>query len=323
MSTQQLLLSLVLATMVFTVSLELRLQDFKLVAQMPRAVVGGLVPQFVLLPVGTWLATLVLDLPPNTEAAMILVACCPGGSLSNYVTHYGRGNTALSISISAVAALMALVLTPFNFTWMVSSNPATASWLRQLDIDASAIWWSLLALLAVPMSLGLWANHRWPAVTTKLRKPLGRFSLFALFAFIVLGLVREIGSRRDGKWGQRLIKIRHLASDAMESLVTRAPREITAALPVLKLGAFGGRGPKRPDLAKDPDAGKLDRALVWGKLLAGSTPYAGGGDFYQAHKDAFDEVSNFLLAYTESLVVELKTLDFEKRPRAGLGNRTE
>ena len=130
------------------------------------------------------------------------------------------------------------------------------------------------------------------------------------------GLVREIGSKRDGKWGQRLIKIRHLASDAMESLVTRAPREITAALPVLKLGAFGGRGPKRPDLARDPDPGKLDRALVWGKLLAGSTPYAGGGDFYQAHKDAFDEVSNFLLAYTESLVVELKTLDFEKRPRA-------
>jgi len=191
MSAQQLVLSLVLAVMVFTVALELRVQDFRLVAQMPRAVVGGLVPQFLLLPVGTWLATLALDLPPNTEAAMILVACCPGGSLSNYVTHYGRGNTALSISISAVAALMALVLTPFNFTWMVSGNPVTAAWLRQLDIDASAIWWSLLVLLAIPMSLGLYANHRWPETTKKWRKPLGRFSLFALFAFIALGLVRE------------------------------------------------------------------------------------------------------------------------------------
>ncbi|MBI5718951.1 MAG: bile acid:sodium symporter family protein [Burkholderiales bacterium] len=191
MTTQQLVLSLVLMVMVFSVALELRVQDFKLVAQTPRAVVGGLVPQFVLLPVGTWLATLALDLPPNTEAAMILVACCPGGSLSNYVTHYGRGNTALSISISAVAALLALVLTPFNFTWMVASNPATAAWLRRLDIDASAIWWSLLALLAVPMALGLVVNHRWPEFTLKLRKPLGRFSLFALFAFIVLGLARE------------------------------------------------------------------------------------------------------------------------------------
>ena len=191
MNTQQLVLSLVLATMVFSVALELKLTDFTRIAQTPRSVVAGLVPQFVLLPLVTWAATLMLDLPPNIEAAMILVACCPGGSLSNVVTHYGRGNTALSVSVSAVAAVMALFLTPFNFTWMVSSNPATAGWLKQLDIDASAIWWSLLALLAVPMVLGLFFNHRWPELTARIRKPLGNFSLLALLAFIVLGLIKE------------------------------------------------------------------------------------------------------------------------------------
>ena len=191
MTTQQLILSLVLATMVFSVALELRVADFRRVAEAPRAVLAGLVPQFLLLPVATWGATLLLDLPPNTEAAMMLVACCPGGSLSNVVTHHGRGNTALSVSISAVAALMALVLTPFNFTWMVASNPATAAWLRQLDIDASAIWWSLLALLAVPMALGLLCSHRFPALTRRIQKPLGTFSLVALLAFIVLGLIKE------------------------------------------------------------------------------------------------------------------------------------
>ena len=191
MTAQQLVLSLVLATMVFAVALELRLADFTRVAQTPRAVIAGLVPQFLLLPGATWLATLLLDLPPNVEAAMILVACCPGGSLSNVITHYGRGNTALSVSVSAVAALMALFLTPFNFTWMVSTNPATATWLRQLNIDASAIWWSLLALLALPMALGLWCSHRWPGFTARVQKPLSTFSLVALLAFIVLGLVKE------------------------------------------------------------------------------------------------------------------------------------
>ena len=191
MSTQQLVLSLVLATMVFSVALELKVEDFRRVATSPRSVVSGLVPQFLLLPGATWLATLVLDLPPSTEAAMILVAACPGGSLSNVVTHFGRGNTALSVSISAVASVMALLLTPLNFTWMVSTNPATAGWLRELSIDPSGIWWSLLALLAVPMTLGLTLGHRSPALAAKLRKPLGTFSLLALLAFIVAGLVRE------------------------------------------------------------------------------------------------------------------------------------
>jgi bile acid:Na+ symporter, BASS family len=191
MTTQQLILSLVLATMVFSVALDLRIADFARVARAPRAVVCGLVPQFVLLPGATWLATLALDLPPNVEAAMILVAACPGGSLSNVVTHLGRGNTALSVSISAVASVMALVLTPFNFTWMVSTNPATAGWLRELSIDPAGIWWSLLALLALPMALGLVVGHRLPALTARIRKPLGNFSLLALLAFIGLGLVRE------------------------------------------------------------------------------------------------------------------------------------
>jgi hypothetical protein len=130
------------------------------------------------------------------------------------------------------------------------------------------------------------------------------------------GLVREIGAKREGKWGQRLIKIRQLASDAMDSLIVRAPREITAALPVQRLGAFGGKGPRRPDLSRDPDPTRSERALMWGRLLAGSTPYAGGGAFYAAHKDAFEEVSQYLRMYTESMMAELKSLEFDKRPRA-------
>ena len=191
MTSQQLILSLVLATMVFAVALELKPDDFRRVAQSPKAVIAGLIPQFILLPVGTWLATLALDLPPNIEVAMILVAACPGGSLSNVVTHFGRGNTALSVSVSAVASLIALMATPFNFSWMVANNPATASWLKVLAIDPSGIWVSLFLLLALPMAAGLALGHSQPAFTARIRKPLGHFSLLALLAFIVLGLIKE------------------------------------------------------------------------------------------------------------------------------------
>jgi bile acid:Na+ symporter, BASS family len=191
MNAQQIALSLVLATMVFSIALELTVADFRRVARTPLPVIAGLIPQFVLLPVGTWAATLVLDLPANVEAAMILVAACPGGSLSNVITHFGRGNTALSVSISAVAALIALVATPFNFAWMVSSNPATASWMRSLEIDPSGIWVSLLLILAIPMSIGMAVAYRFPRWAQRATQPLANFSLLALFAFIVLGLLKE------------------------------------------------------------------------------------------------------------------------------------
>jgi BASS family bile acid:Na+ symporter len=220
MQTQQLVLGAVLALMVFAVALDLKPADFRRVAAMPRAVVAGLVPQFVLLPVGTWLATLALDLPPNVEAAMILVAACPGGALSNVVTHFGRGNTALSLSVSAVAALLALVLTPLNFSWMVASNPATATWLRTLEIDASGIWFSLLVILALPMVAGLWLSREYPRLALRIRKPLGSFSLLALLAFIVLALFKERQLLTLALLPTLLIVVLHNASGLMFGYLT-------------------------------------------------------------------------------------------------------
>lgn len=227
MTLQQLILSLVLATMVFSVALELKVDDFRRVAQTPRAVVCGLIPQFILLPVGTWAATLLLDLPPNVEAAMILVASCPGGSLSNVITHFGRGNTALSVSVSAVASVIALVATPFNFSWMVASNPATAGWLRTLQIDPSGIWVSLLLLLAVPMSLGLFVAYRFPNLTRRIQKPLANFSLVALLAFIVIGLIKERQLLTLGLLPMLLIVVLHNASGLFFGWITSVAMRVT------------------------------------------------------------------------------------------------
>ena len=220
MTTQQIVLSVVLALMVFSVALELRVDDFRRVLQTPKAVLCGLIPQFILLPIGTWLATLALDLPANVEAAMILVAACPGGSLSNVVTHFGRGNTALSVSVSAVASVIALFATPFNFGWMIATNPATAGWLRELNLDASGIWVSLLVMLAIPMALGLLFSHRFPSLTGRIQKPLANFSLAALLAFIVLGLVKERQLLTLGLLPMLAIVILHNASGLLFGWLT-------------------------------------------------------------------------------------------------------
>lgn len=188
---QQAVLMMVLATMVYTVSLDLRLGDFFYVARHPLAVGVGLVAQFVLLPGATLCATLVLDLPPATEAAMMLVAACPGGALSNVVTHFGRGNLALSLAISAVSNVLALVLTPLNFTLMVAANPDTAAWARSIAVDPRDLVVSLLLLLALPMSAALLTSNYAPGLAKRIRVPLARFAGVALFLFIVLAVAAQ------------------------------------------------------------------------------------------------------------------------------------
>ena len=188
---QQAVLSAVLMLMVFAVALDLTVEDFRRVLTLPRLVGIGLLPQFLWLPIATWLVTLVLPLPAPLEAAMLLVACCPGGSMSNVITHWGQGNTALSVTLSAVSGVLAIVLTPFNFSWTMASNPATAAWLRELALSPLDILGSLLVLLALPMVAGLLVTRHRPAWARRVRSGLRRLSVAALAAFILLGLYRD------------------------------------------------------------------------------------------------------------------------------------
>jgi BASS family bile acid:Na+ symporter len=152
---------------------------------------AGLVPQFVLLPVATWLATLALDLPPNTEAAMILVACCPGGSAEQrrhalrarqhraVGQHLGGGR-------AAGAGADAASTSP---GWCPPTRPPPAG-CAPWTSTPGGIWWSLLALLACRWCWA-WPCPPHPVPANAWRKPLARFSLLALLAFIVLGLVKD------------------------------------------------------------------------------------------------------------------------------------
>lgn len=187
----QILLNIVLFAMIFAVALDLRPEDFARVARSPLPVGAGLAAQFLLLPVATWVATLALNLPANIEAGMLLVAACPCGSLSNFMTHYSRGNTALSVSITAIANVIALVMTPTNFAWMMAANPNTASWMQEISVDPRMVWVSLVLILALPLTLGLLTRAWLPAFTRRIRAPLRRAAVAALIVFVVVAIIRD------------------------------------------------------------------------------------------------------------------------------------
>lgn len=211
MSSSQILLNAVLFAMIYSVALELKPGDFVRVAKRPLPVIAGLVAQFMLLPVATFIATLILELPANIEAGMLLVASCPCGSLSNFVTHYSRGNTALSVSITAVANVVALLMTPTNFAWMIAGNPNTAAWLHEIEVDPGMIWINLVIILAIPLILGLLTRHYLPNFSDRVRRPMGRFAVAALFAFVIVALIRDRHMFLTGIGGLFVVVVLHNA----------------------------------------------------------------------------------------------------------------
>ncbi len=134
----------------------------------------------------------------------------------------------------------------------------------------------------------------------------------ALFAGLSNAIVREIGMRRDGKWGKRLLRDRAAVAETMEGFMARAPREVLAMLPVQKTGSFGG-GPRSADFSKSVDDEKAERGMRYARLIVGCSLYAAAASFGAAQKDAVREVSQHLRGYNEDLIREMRAAAGETR----------
>ena len=184
-STGQSILGLVLALIMFGVALDLRVRDFADVLRRPLAPLTGLVAQTLLLPAMTWAMTMIIQPQPSVALGMIIVGACPGGNLSNLITHMGRGNTALSVSMTGLSSVVAIVATPLNILFWASLNPATAAALRQVNIEAGPFLAQTILILGVPMLLGMSLAHWAPALASRLRRPFQILSWLVLILFIL------------------------------------------------------------------------------------------------------------------------------------------
>lgn len=185
------LLNIVLASMILGVALDINFRDFKAVIYMPKAIIAALSAQFIALPALTTLLTIFLDLPTGIELGMILVACCPGGAISNFVTHLAKGNTALSISITAIASALAIVLLPLNFIFYASLNNNTALLMKSIEVSGSSLFFNLFYVLAIPLVIGLFIKYKYSLLASTLHKILKATSLLALIAFISIALMKN------------------------------------------------------------------------------------------------------------------------------------
>jgi hypothetical protein len=128
------------------------------------------------------------------------------------------------------------------------------------------------------------------------------------FTTLSSGIVKGIDMRRDGKWGQRLLKDRATVGGIMDGFMERAAKEVQSALPTIKSGSYAG-GPRVPDLSHAPDAEKSDRAMNYLRLVSGCRAFAAAGSFGASNKNAIDDIQAALKRYNEDLLKELRTAD--------------
>ena len=193
------IINLVLAFVMFGVALGIQPSMFKEVFKKPKSVIVGLVSQLIALPALTFLLIVIFNqyITPMVAMGMILVAACPGGNISNFMSQLSKANTELSVTLTAITTLVSPIFTPANFAiwgglYVNFVNPEAGSALRELHIDIYQMFETVFILLGVPLVLGILVSHYLPKVAQKLKKPMQYFSILFFIMMVVLAFGNNV-----------------------------------------------------------------------------------------------------------------------------------
>ncbi|MBR3652621.1 MAG: bile acid:sodium symporter family protein [Bacteroidales bacterium] len=190
-------INIVLAFVMYGVALGIKPGTFVQVFTKPRSLFLGMACQLVLLPAFTFLLTLVFgsSITWTMALGMILVASCPGGNISNFMTSLSKGNVELSVSLTAVSTSLAILMTPFNF-WLYGNlylhTANIAGEVPTLVIPLWDVFKTIFILLGIPLTLGILTARYLPKVANALKKPLQYLSILFFLAMVVLSFTGNL-----------------------------------------------------------------------------------------------------------------------------------
>lgn len=229
-----LIVNIILAFVMFGVALGIKTQTFKEVFTKPKSVILGIFLQWIGLPAVTFAIVLALNpfITPMIALGMLLVASCPGGNISNFISSLSKGNIELSVSMTAVTTVMAPVITPINFfVWgtLYSQIISVKSDIPMLVIPFMPMLEQILLLLGLPIVLGILFSHYFPNATNKITKPAQKMSILLFIGMVIASFSQNFQIILDNIFYVFFIVLLHNAS-------------------ALGVGYFGGK------LAKVPEA---------------------------------------------------------------------
>jgi BASS family bile acid:Na+ symporter len=228
------IVNILLAFIMFGVALGIKLNTFKDVFTKPQSLITGLILQWIGLPALTTILAILMNnwITPMVALGMILVASCPGGNISNFMSSFSKGNVELSVSMTAITSAFATFITPLNFFMWGNLYYRTVSIsgdVPELVIPFLPMFGQVLILLGIPIVLGMLFAKYFPKATQKITKPLQILSIVVFFGMVIISFAQNFQIFIDNLFYIFIIVLIHNAC-------------------ALGLGYFGATLAKRPEL---------------------------------------------------------------------------
>ena len=176
------ILPLSLVFIMFTLGIGLTIEDFKNILREPKAFGLGIINQMILLPIVAFIIVSIIKLPNEMAVGMMILACCPGGVTSNIITKLAKGDTALSISYTAVVSIASVITLPlivgFSMQHFLEYNAPT--------INILSLGLTMFLITTLPVTIGLYINTKYHKITIPFSPIANKISTI-LFIIIVIG----------------------------------------------------------------------------------------------------------------------------------------
>lgn len=179
------IINIALALIMFGIALDLRWQQFREVLAQPRSFLVGVLSQFFMLPFFSFILILIIQPTTSVAMGMLLVASCPGGNISNFMSALSRGNTALSISLTSFSTITTTFMTPLNFALWGGLYAGTSDVVIPIHIDSWQMSQTVLLILGLPVVLGILFQKFFPKIASHLRTPIKVFGILFFIGLIV------------------------------------------------------------------------------------------------------------------------------------------
>lgn len=203
-ASEMVIVNCILAFVMFGVALGIKLETFKDVFKKPKSVLLGIFLQWVALPAITCLLSIILNpfITPMVAIGMILVASCPGGNISNFMSAFSKGNIELSVSMTAITTIAAPVITPINFWFwgtIYCKFAAIKNDIPTLEIPFMDMLEQILLILGLPIIVGIIFAHYFPNGAKRLMKPAQWLSIILFMGMVAVSL-SQVLTALDQKW---------------------------------------------------------------------------------------------------------------------------